>query len=294
MGAVKLNVVLCWHMHQPHYREGIEGNYRLPWVYLHGIKDYTDMAAHLENNPDMRVVVNFAPILLQQLQDYAVQIYAYMEDGAATKDPLLNFLIGAVEIPVDAEFRAELVRHCRRCHAPRMIEPYAQFKQLVHWFDHLGLFYSGDDHQASSLLEYIDEQYFIDLLCWYHIAWLGESVKKDQRVRALMEKGRFFSTDDRQQLAKVIYENLDGLIARYRVLSDRNQIELSMTPYGHPIVPLLHDFKNMLCALPDAPVPEAEGYPGGMARSRWHMDKGIELFQQHFGFLPQRRGSRDN
>ena len=62
--ATQLNVVLCWHMHQPYYREGLAGAYHLPWVYLHGIKDYSDMAAHLERHPTMRAVVNFAPVLL--------------------------------------------------------------------------------------------------------------------------------------------------------------------------------------------------------------------------------------
>ena len=89
-----VNLVLCWHMHQPYYRKGLEGEYRLPWVYLHGIKDYADMAAHLENNPQMRAVVNFAPILLEQLQDYATQLRRYLEDGAPMLDPLLNTLAG--------------------------------------------------------------------------------------------------------------------------------------------------------------------------------------------------------
>ena len=62
-----LNVVVCWHMHQPWYRESQQGDYRLPWVYLHALKDYVDMAAHLEAHPKMRCVVNFTPVLLEQL-----------------------------------------------------------------------------------------------------------------------------------------------------------------------------------------------------------------------------------
>ena len=64
-----INVVLCWHMHQPHYRDALDGTYHLPWVYLHAIKDYSDMAHHLETCPEARVVVNFAPVLLEQLTD---------------------------------------------------------------------------------------------------------------------------------------------------------------------------------------------------------------------------------
>ncbi len=287
MGAVKLNLVLCWHMHQPHYREGVDGEYRLPWVYLHGIKDYTDMAAHLENNPGMRSVVNFAPVLLEQIDDYARQLKNYFDRGEATSDPFLNQLIGAAAIPADSKGRGELVGHCLRCNAPRMIEPYAVFDGLVRWFEHFEAFDVAEDARAVEILNYLNEQYFIDLICWYHISWLGESVRCDERVVSLMEKERGFTEDDRRQLAEIIHDSLNGLIGRYRALADSGQIELSMTPYGHPIVPLLHDFNNMRCALPDAPVPQAEGYPGGSERSRWHMDKGIELFEHFFGRRPQ-------
>ena len=33
------------------------GEFTLPWVYLHALKDYTDMAAHLERHPRVRAVV---------------------------------------------------------------------------------------------------------------------------------------------------------------------------------------------------------------------------------------------
>ena len=66
-----LDLVLVWHMHQPDYRDPQSGEYRAPWVYLHAIKDYADMAAHLEAQPAMRAVVNFVPVLLEQLEDYA-------------------------------------------------------------------------------------------------------------------------------------------------------------------------------------------------------------------------------
>ena len=59
-----MSVVLCWHMHQPEYRDLRTGVIHLPWTYLHAIKDYVDMAAHLELVPGARAVVNFAPILL--------------------------------------------------------------------------------------------------------------------------------------------------------------------------------------------------------------------------------------
>jgi alpha-amylase/alpha-mannosidase (GH57 family) len=288
MGAVKLNLVLCWHMHQPHYREGLDGPYRLPWVYLHGIKDYTDMAAHLEAHPKMHVVVNFAPVLLEQLDDYANQISYFCATGTPTADSLLNQLAGASPIPCDAAGRAELIRYCLRCHAPRMIDPYPAFQQLVSWFHHLQHFVSNDELDANdAMLRYLDEQYFIDLLVWYHLSWLGESLRQQPEVMRLFAQGSNFDLTDRRELLDVMQAALAGVIPRFRRLAKSGQIELSMTPYGHPIVPLLHDFANMRCALPDAPQPDAESYPGGAERSRWHMEKGLQLFADYFGQRPR-------
>ena len=88
----RLKVVLCWHMHQPQYRDLISGHYYLPWSYLHAIKDYVDMAAHLEAVPEARAVVNFAPVLLEQIDDYARQIAGFLDAQRALGDPLLAAL----------------------------------------------------------------------------------------------------------------------------------------------------------------------------------------------------------
>ena len=77
--SVRLPVVLLWHMHQPHYRDALTGQYVLPWTYLHAIKDYTDMAAHLEARPGARAVVNFTPVLLEQLEDITRRLAAHLE-----------------------------------------------------------------------------------------------------------------------------------------------------------------------------------------------------------------------
>ena len=84
-----MSVVLLWHMHQPEYRNLRTGAVHLPWTYLHAIKDYVDMAAHLEAMPKARAVVNFAPILLEQFEDYIGQITAYLKGDGTIRDPVL-------------------------------------------------------------------------------------------------------------------------------------------------------------------------------------------------------------
>lgn len=282
----KLNVVVCWHMHQPWYRNGLAGEYRLPWVYLHAIKDYSDMAMHLEQHPEMRAVVNFAPVLLEQLDDYKQQLQALLAEGQATQDPLLNLLAGLTAIPSDKAGRSQILQDCQRCYAPRMIHPWPIFRGLL---DMMGAAEVAglENPNYKQPLAYLSEQYFLDLITWYHIAWLGQSLKKQAVVHALIVKGQLFDQADRLQLISVVADCLQDLIGRYRTLAERGQVELSMTPYMHPIIPLLQDFTNMRCALPDAPAPQAIHYPEGYARAHWHMQRGIECFEHYFGRRPQ-------
>ncbi|MGK2953361.1 MAG: glycoside hydrolase [Thiobacillus sp.] len=282
MTAKSLNVVLCWHMHQPYYREGLKGAYHLPWVYLHGIKDYSDMAAHLERHPAMHAVVNFAPVLLEQLDDYAQQLDALLKHGKPTQDHMLNLLSGAERIPSDAASRQRIVQDCQRCHAPRMIHPYPAFHRLVRTTSAAE---AGSADQQWHL-GYLSEQYFLDLLTWYHLVWLGNSLRQQPLVQRLLAQEKSFSAADRHELLHLMQHCMAGLIPRYRALADRGQIELSMTPYGHPIVPLLNDFGNLRDALPDVPVPDAPAYPGGAARARWHLRHGVEVFERYFGRKP--------
>jgi len=275
----KLNVVLYWHMHQPEYRDLRNGEYHLPWTYLHTIKDYVDMAAHLEDNADARAVVNFAPVLLEQIDDYAQQLESYLLHGQALRDPLLSALADPV-LSLNDENRLRIMKTCLRANKQRLVEPFDVFNNLTEMAE-TGL-------KTPEFISYYSEQFFSDLLMWYHLAWIGETVRKsDLRIKSLIKKSEHFTLHDRHQLVEIIYELVSNVINRYKILAKSGRIELSMTPYAHPIVPLLIDFKSAEQAMPDIEFPVAEHYPDGSERSRWHMLKGIEVFKKYFGFEPK-------
>lgn len=277
-GEARLKVVLCWHMHQPQYRDMLSGEYKLPWTYLHGIKDYVDMAAHLEAEPQACAVVNFAPILLEQLSDYAAQVRGFLRDGRPIQDPLLA-QVGSAVLPTDANERLGLLEACLRANAERVINRFPDYRQIAdmaHWLIAHPL-----------MVGYADDQLLVDLLVWYHLAWMGETVRRsDMRVRRLQEKGGGFSMHDRRELLSVIAELLSGLIDRYTALARQGRVELSVTPYAHPILPLLLDLGAAREAQPDAPLPSVDAYPGGEQRARWHIQEAIDTFEEHFGFKP--------
>ncbi|MCB1676327.1 MAG: glycoside hydrolase [Halioglobus sp.] len=273
-----MNVVLCWHMHQPEYRDLRTGEFHLPWVYLHAIKDYIDMAAHLEAVPQARAVVNFAPILLEQIEDYIAQISAYLTGGGAIRDPLLAELAEPA-LPGDEQARLRLMQACLRANPERMIarfEPYQRLATMAEWYR---------NHPPS--LVYASNQFLTDLLVWYHLSWLAESVRRtDERIRHLQDKAYNFSLHDRRELLEIILQQLQSLIPRYRRLSESGQVELSMSPYAHPIVPLLLDMRCATQALPELQLPIDTDYPGGAARVQWQLDRGRELFERAFGHTP--------
>ncbi len=265
-------------MHQPEYRDLVSGEYQLPWTYLHAIKDYVDMAAHLEAVPAARAVVNFAPVLLDQINDYANQLHGYLKDAAALRDPLLAAL-DEPALPVRREQRLDLIKACMRANRERLIDPYPAYKRLAGIADWL-------DEKPEAVM-YMGEQYLSDLLVWYHLAWLGETLKRgDERVKRLMEKETAYTLHDRRELLEIIANTICGLIARYRTLAERGQVELSVNPYAHPIVPLMLDLGSAREAMPDVPLPVLPHYPGGEERARRHIEEGLTTFQRYFGFKP--------
>ena len=275
----KLKVVLCWHMHQPQYSEPLSGLYQLPWTYLHAIKDYVDMAWHLENVPGAKAVVNFAPTLIEQLADYDTQLKERFKGTGRLKDPMLLALDSPIQ-PVHIEERKTLIMACLRANDEKLIAPFPHFSKLASMARELV--------EDSDRLAYVNDQFMIDLLVWYHLAWMGESVRRtDIRIQALMKKGHNFDFHDRRQLMTVMGELLDNLIPRYRRLAESGKVELSVTPYAHPIMPLLLDINSTLEAMPDAELPEITNYPGGEERSHWHMDEGLRVFESYFGFKPK-------
>lgn len=273
-----LSLVICWHMHQPQYCDLISGTYQLPWSYLHATKDYIDMAAHLEAVPEARAVVNFAPILLEQLSDYAGQINGFLSEHKPIRDPLLAALASHV-LPGSKNQRMDLVSACLRANRLRSIkrfEPYQKLAEMAGWFN---------EHPSGML--YIGDLFITDLLVWYHLAWMGETVRRNNKlIQQLMKKGTGFTLHDRRELVKLIGELLSSVIDRYRELAEHERIELSMSPYAHPIMPLLLDIDAARDAMPDVEMPHLSGYPGGEERARWHLKEGIATFEQFFGKRP--------
>jgi len=273
----KLYLNLYWHMHQPDYRDLKSNEYVLPWTYLHAIKDYSDMAYHIEQNPMARVTFNFVPILLEQLEDYTLQF-----KQNKIRDPLLALLIEEDLNQLTEEQCHLIVQSCFKSHHEKMLSPFPQYQRL------LQIYQLVEQMACEYEFHYLTPQYKADLLVWYHLAWCGESLRRNNKVvQALLAKGVQFTLEERKQLFAVIADTISGLIPRYKALMQSKQIELSTTPYYHPILPLLLDFKSTLDAMPDADLPKHTYYAGGRERAMEHVDSAKIFHKNHFGSFPR-------
>ena len=276
MNESRLDFVLLWHMHQPDFRDQATGEFVQPWVYLHAIKDYSDMAAHLENHPGVRAVLNFTPVLLDQLEDYTDQFAS-----GRFRDPLLRLLAQPDLLHLDEADRAQILTRCFKANHQKMIEPYPAYRRLLEFFE-----LSRKHEQAGA--SYLSAQYLADLLTWYHLAWTGETVRRSEpQVASLIVKAEAFSQMDRAQLLGVIGREVGNVIPRYRRLAERGQIELTTTPAYHPIGPLLLSFESARETTPAAPLPESKTYPGGRARAIAHIDAARASHLRRFGNPPR-------
>lgn len=269
--ATGIDLVLAWHMHQPDYRDHASGEFRLPWTYLHAMKDYSDMAWHLEQHPGVRAVVNFTPVLLDQLDDYVDQLAT-----GRLRDPLLR-LLAREGPPFSDEERAFVLARCTNAGHERMFSPltaYAGLRDIFEWMKARG----------AAAARYLSDQYLSDLLTWYHLAWLGETVRRtSETATRLMSIGAGFTPGDRRSLVALIGEVVSGVVPRYRRLAEQGRIEISTTPACHPLAPLLLDLRSAREASPEIPLPASREYPGGRERVTGQLEAALRVHREHFG-----------
>jgi alpha-amylase/alpha-mannosidase (GH57 family) len=265
-------------MHQPQYLNLANHSHQLPWCYLHGIRDYMDMAVILEQNPKAKAVFNFSPILLEQIEGYSNQIRNFFDHNHGITDPLLAALVEPA-LPKDHEHYLALLKQCLKVNQKYLLDRFPKYQELINQARFIG--------QNPRSLSYITKQYLPDLITWFHIIWMAETKREnDPRIKKLMEKNQSYSMHDRLLVLEVIGEQLSSIIPLYRKLIDCGQIELSMSPYSHPILPLLLDFNSARQALPSVELPTAKDYPDGLSRCRWQIEQGQKCFERHFGKKP--------
>jgi len=242
-----LTLSFLWHMHQPYYRDMHTGESTMPWVRLHGIHSYYDMLRIYRAFPKSRGTINFVPSLVEQL-------IAYVEGNQS--DTFLDHTL----IPADAlthQQKVFILRHFFTANPERKIEPYGPYHKL---YTRLGKDRSLVDYTQA--VRFFSTQDYLDLQVYYNLAWFGFAAKDEvPRLREMLLTGGHFTEDDKAFVVETQRRTLKNLLDELRAASSADNVEISTTPYYHPILPLLIDTGIAHRANPKAPLPPLMSAP---------------------------------
>ncbi len=264
--AREIRLAIIWHMHQPDYRDPVTGVHMLPWVQLHAARGYTDLVKISERYPHFKQTINFSPVLLNQIDDLV-------------SNPGNDYFHELARKPVDELNDNEkdfLLRHCFFINWEVHIKPNQRYNQLLM---KRGLDITGID------LQYVRAQFtradFRDLVVLFHLAWCGFTLRKDPEVIALIGKEQGYSEEDKLLVVGKHRDALKEVIPQHKLFQKKSIIELTCTPYYHPILPLLVDSHVRPDHHPDTP---KFSYPEDARRQ---LVMGMDEFEKVFGHRPK-------
>lgn len=267
----KIHLAILWHQHQPLYKDlhaaRPQGAYRFPWVRLHAIRDYYAMAAMLKSYPDVHLTINLTPVLLSQIEDYA--------ERDATDQALDLTLTAAARL--SAAQRDELLSTFFEADWHRQIYPWPRYREL---------FEQRRDGKPFTTHD------LTDLQMWFNLSWFGPEFQEGPvalpdgevaSVAGFVTQGSGYSSD---QIAQMVGEQLKimrNVVAIHRRLQDRGQIEISTTPFYHPILPLLVDTDGAMIDRDGATHPTRFHRPED---AKAQVRQAVAFYQVRFGHPP--------
>lgn len=264
-----LYVAFLWHMHQPAYKDPATSTYAMPWVRLHACKSYFDMADVLDEFPDVRLTFNLVPSLLIQLDDYA---------AGTAQDSFLSHFLKPADSLTEPE-RRFLLQNFFMVNWNSVIRRHGRYWQL--------LYKRGTNYTSRTNINELKfrTEDFRDLQVWHNLAWFGFRARlKYPEINELIAKGQRFSEDDKQTIYRLQTEIAAKIIPAYRAAQQRGQIEITTSPFFHPIVPLVISTDNASRSSADCrPPAERFAHPEDVVSQ---LDRALKLHETLFGTRP--------
>ncbi len=256
----RIHLCFVWHMHQPFYKDLVSGEYKLPWTRMHALKDYYGMVKVLEDFPDVHQTFNLVPSMMVQLEEYA--------NGTAA-DVFLRTALKPAEELTHAE-QNFMLQYFFQANVGRMIYRYPRYGQL----------YEASQNPRRNF----SAQEFRDLQVLSQLAWFDEEfLKNDHDVTDLVRKGRNYTLEEQRTMGRKQREIISAVLPVYKEFAARGQIEISGTPFYHPILPLLCDSDVGGVSHPGLPLPSRFCYPED---AKYQLEKTREYMKGIFGAAP--------
>jgi alpha-amylase/alpha-mannosidase (GH57 family) len=259
-----LRVVVLWHQHQPFYKDLVTDEYRLPWVRLHALKDYYGMVKLLDEFPNVHQTFNLVPSLISQIQDYVAGV---------ARDPFLEVAAKPVRdlTPDERQFG---LKYLFQANSVNLIGRYPRYCELWDLFRS-----AGESPERAD--KYFQPQDFTDLQVLSQLAWFDEFFLEEPEVAALVKKGRGFSLNDQNFVMSHQRKLIARVLPAHADAAKRGGVEISTSPFYHPILPLVCDTNMGATSTPGLPLPQNRFVHPEDAREQ--LQRGLDLHQQVFG-----------
>lgn len=224
-GGKKLSIAFYWHMHQPVYQLNADGDYLMPWVRLHGVKDYLDMLLIINNFKKIKLNFNLVPVLLDSFIDYGENDYHDIHSRLTVTN--ISELTND-----DREF---ILNNFFDANYSSMIFPHENYNKL----------YQKRFVDEKAKIEDFSDQEYSDIMAWFNLAWVdpvyGEMFPE---FKKLLEKGKNYTLKDRIEIIEFHRKIIKMIIPTYKEFLEQGKIEITTSPYYHPILPILLDIKS--------------------------------------------------
>ncbi|MFH1508526.1 MAG: glycoside hydrolase family 57 protein [Candidatus Omnitrophota bacterium] len=252
-----LNLAFIFHMHQPYYKNLLTQESGLPWVRLHGTKDYLDMVKILEKYPGIQQTFNLVPSLVEQIEDYG---------QGKVKDKFLE-LSRKENVDLNAQEKNFIKDNFFMINRSKVIDMHPRYLELYYMKQ------AGKDFQLKD---------YLDLVVWFNLSWIDPIFRdSDPGLQKIIQKARFFNEDDKNHVLDAHLKILNSIIPCYKQFVDKGQVEVTVSPYYHPILPLLYNNRiareaNNKTVLPK----ELFAYPSD---AKAQIDMAVEFYHARFG-----------
>jgi alpha-amylase/alpha-mannosidase (GH57 family) len=219
----RIHLMLLWHMHQPQYRDPSTGRYILPWTRLHALKDYWGMVRLLEEFPQMHATINVVPSLGAQLEEYA---------SGKFDEPWFSIAFTPADKLTLAD-KAEILLRAFQVNRENVMRRWPRYSELFDW---------SQRSAPEAVARTFGKRDWRDLQVLSQLCWMDEEyLASDPEVSRLSGKGSDYTEADKQALQAKQLELLAKVLPEYRKAQESGQIEISTTPFYHPILPLICD-----------------------------------------------------
>ena len=283
-----LNLAIVFHQHQPYYKNKLTNTYEMPWVRVHSMTEYVDSPGILADT-GTKVTYNLVPSFIEQLVDYNLNETLDVHTDIAKRPWPEGGYPNATELELHTmQFQSFwnsgwIYNVSETDHIQSWLYPSSsRYSELYDKTLH--------NLKPNTIMddELLSPQEFLDLqVLWYLYQFSPDYVQGDYNsshldqglIDLFMQNGQY-THSDLMYVIDTQHQHMANVLPMYSELAAKGQIELTTTPYYHPIMPLL-----MMdgWTMEDGIRVNKEAWPTDVQQ---HLVTGMDFFEQELGFRP--------